>query len=227
VRNGWCHPAYPRHVLWKPADHVVVVTQLALSTPKEAEVLQLGGIALGPAATPSHIASYPLALRLPMRSPDTPPFALPDGNFRVRRLWPPAGQPAHVEYVDKVPVEVRVSGTSVGQGLRLYAEAFIGRVHQNREKQPRSLIYTGDARHVLLAPDQMRVRRFTARIMDALLMFAHRRQDEGLTVDHRPLSGRRIGRVRMSAADVGDVEFAIRLPQPGRTESYVGSYVLP
>jgi hypothetical protein len=63
--------------------------------------------------------------------------------------------------------------------------------------------------------------------MYSLLVFAYFRRDDGLEVDHRALTGRQLGRVLMSTTDPGDVEYAIRLPQPGGTEAYVGSWVSP
>jgi hypothetical protein len=226
VSNAWRHPGYPRHVLWKPEESLVVIARLAKSTPTVGEVLHLGRVALGPTVTPSQIASYPLSLRLPMRCPGPLPFTLPPGNFRVRRLWPAPGAAPHIEFVERVPIELRISGTSDRRGLRLYAECFIGRVHQNRRKRPRSLIYTGDGRHVRIAPSLQEAKRFTARLMDCLLGFAYRLQNIGLEIDHRSLPGRQLGRVQI-CKDIDDVEFAIRLPQPGGTQSYVGSYVLP
>jgi|HubBroStandDraft_4_1064222.scaffolds.fasta_scaffold287299_2 hypothetical protein len=65
-----------------------------------------------------------------------------------------------------------------------------------------------------------------ARLMDCLLGFAYHGRDHGLEIDHRRLPGRQLGRIRIRK-DIDDVEFDIRLPQTGGTQSYVGSYVLP
>lgn len=220
VSECWQHPQFPRHVVWKPESDVVLVAHQS-SSPKVGTVLALGRLALGPTATPSRVTTYPLALRLPLRGPGR--LALPDGGFRCRRLWPPPGEPSHLDDVDGVPVELRISGSTVKDNVRLYAEAFVGRAHDNKKKQPRSLLFSADARHVLLE-DRRQVKRFTARLMDLLLGFAYWRQDEGLEVDHRALPGRQVGRVQM-CADIDDVEFAIRLPRTGGVLTYVGSYV--
>jgi len=62
--------------------------------------------------------------------------------------------------------------------------------------------------------------------MDRLLGFAHERRDEGLEVDSRAISGRRLGRVQI-CEDIHDVEFAIRLPQPNGALTFVGTYFTP
>jgi len=152
--NCWQHPSYPRHVVWKRRNHDVVVTQLAASTPDVSLVLHLGRTALGPGASPQSLVSYPLALRLPMRGPGK--LTLPQDSCRCRRLWPPPGEDPCLDRVEGKQVELRVSGTSAGQELRLYGEVFVGRAHENRDGEPRSLIFTGDARHVLLAPARAR-----------------------------------------------------------------------
>ena len=226
VPNAWTHDAYPRHVVWKPEDDVVVVSQLAASTPKEAGALRVGQAALGASAAPMQVGSYPLSLRLSMTARSDLQLELPHGCFRCRPLWPPEGHEAYLEVVEGVQVELRISGTSVGQGVRFYAEAFAGRAHQTRKGKRRLLLYTADARHVLLLPNPERLKRFTARLMDRLVAFAYFRQDVGLEVDHRRLTGRRLGVVQ-ACPDIDDVEFAIRLPPPGGMEKYVGSYVTP
>lgn len=48
---------------------------------------------------------------------------LPRGGFRCRRLWPNVGEPAHVELVDHLPIELRISGTVVNQHVRGAAAA--------------------------------------------------------------------------------------------------------
>ena len=59
--------------------------------------------------------------------------------------------------------------------------------------------------------------------MDRLFAFACARRAHGLELDHRRLTGRRLGRSRPDSQK-SDVEFEIRLPQPGRTLRYVGDY---
>ena len=84
----WTHPAFPRHILWKPEPDVVFIVHLSpSSTPSVATVEALGQLALGPTATPMSVGTYPLSLRLPMRGPGE--LVLPDRAFRCRRLWPP------------------------------------------------------------------------------------------------------------------------------------------
>ena len=87
--------------------------------------------------------------------------------------------------VEGIPVELRISGTRGKRGVRLYAEAFIGRAHETKKKEPRSLIFSGDARHVLIQRNPDQLKRFTARVMDVLLLFAYERRDLGVEVDHR------------------------------------------
>jgi hypothetical protein len=229
VQGCWTHADYPRHLLWKPDenDHVVVVTQLAQSTPSAALALEVGRAALGAAAMPMYTIAYPLALRLPMKAKGAPGFPLPHGTYRCRRLWPPPGVDAYVKDIEGVKAEFRISGTDVGQDVRLYAEAFVGRTHETRQRQPRSLIFSADARHVLLAPYEKRAQRFTAQLMDQLLMFACERECDGLEVDRRRLPGRRLGVTCVCEEEGDDVEFAIRLPQPGGDIRYDGNYFRP
>ncbi len=226
ISNAWTHPAFPRHVVWKPADDVVVVTQLAQSTPKEAVALKVARAALGPSAVPEYVVSYPLCVRLSMTAGTDLRLELPQGPYRCRRLWPTREADAHVEVLDGVKVELRVSGTSVGRSTRFYAEAFVGRAHVNKKSEPRSIIFGADARHVLLAPDPQQLQRFTARLMDRPFTFAVVREDDGLAIDGRRLAGRRLGLVR-ACQHVDDFEFAIRLPQPQGTMKFVGSWFSP
>jgi hypothetical protein len=149
VPDCWRHPAFPGHILWTPEDGVVLIAHLSSSTPRIATVEALGQLALGPTATPISVATYPLALRLPMRGPGQ--LDVPAGGFRCRRLWPLKGEPAHVETVERVPIELRISGTRGNTGVRIYAEAFVGRAHvtaaqdekdgrKRKKEKPRSLI---------------------------------------------------------------------------------------
>jgi len=222
VPNCWRHADFPGHILWKPAHDIVLIAQLRSATPTASTVLQLGQLALGRAAAPLYVTSYPLALRMAMRGPGT--LVLPPDAFRCRRLWPHRGEPAHVVMVEGIPVELRISGTRGKRGVRLYAEAFIGRAHETKKNEPRSLIFSGDARHVLIQRNPDQLKRFTARVMDVLLLFAYERRDLGVEVDHRRLTGRQVARVQLR---MGDLAFAIRLPQSGRTLRYVGDYFKP
>jgi hypothetical protein len=236
VADCWTHPAFPRHILSKPEPDLVLVAHLSTSTPDASTVMQLGRQAMGPMAEPSSVATYPLSLRLPMRGPGD--LSVPDCGFRCRRLWPAAGQPAHIEHVDGIPVELRISGNSVKDDVRLCAELFVGRTHETtrdeetsdgtkkKTVEPRSFIFAGDGRHVLRLQDPLRVKRLTARLMDRLVTFAYARQDVGLDVENRQLTGRRLGRARL-AQGVEDIEFDIRLPRPQGTVRYTGDYVLP
>jgi hypothetical protein len=234
VPRCWTHPAFRGHILCKPEDDVVVIAHESMSTPRLATISAMAQLALGSQIQPSSVGMYPLAVRLPMKGPGS--LLLPPGNFRSRRLWPLGGEKAHVRIIENIPVEFRISGTRTPQTLSFCAEAFIGRTHETTRtdelsccntRVPRAMIFAGDARHVLLAPTPQQLKRFTARLMDSLLVFAYFRRDDGLEVDHRALTGRQLGRVQMSTADPGDVEFKIRLPQPGGMESYVGSWVSP
>ena len=147
-------------------------------------------------------------------------------RFSPSEIGDRAPEPAHIEEVGGVPIELRITGTKLkGRDLALYAEVFVGRAHENKKREPRSLLFSGDSRHVRLEHDLQRVKRFTARLSDRLLMFASSRGMHGLDIDDRPLSGLLIGRAHVSG-DI-DVEFDIRLPQPEGTASYVGNYVLP
>jgi hypothetical protein len=233
VSDCWTHPAYPRHLLSKPNTNIVLISHTSSSTPKMATVLELGALALGAGAIPLRVGMFPLALRLPMRGPGT--LVVPDTPVRCARLWPPVGERAHLKTVDGVTVEFRISGTGAPGNVGLYAEAFIGQPHlkgggllddRASPKEPRALLFTADARKVLLLPD---VKRFTAWVMDGLLMFAISRGDEGLDVDHRPLPGRLLGRVLLDldiykdVPGAADVKFAIRLPHVGGVRKYEGS----
>jgi hypothetical protein len=234
VPDCWTHPAFQRHIHSKPESDIVVITHLSSSsTPNVATAEALGRLALGPAATATSMGMYPLSLRLPMCGPGQ--LALRDDGFLCGRLWPPPGAPAHIEIVQNIPVELRISGSRVKGIVRLAAEVFVGRTHETtREEEtrygtkktvvPRSFLYRGDGRHVLLLQDPLRVQRFTARLMDRLIVFAYERQDLGLQVEHRTLTGRRLGRVGIAR---DDVEFAIRLPQPNETLRYIGDYAVP
>jgi len=222
VTRVWGHPLFPRHIVWKPDPGRVVVTQVPLSTPNMAPLVAFAAFALGQGAPPTRVVSYPLALRSPIRGPGR--LAVPVNPHRCFRAWPPKGEPAHIEHVDGVPIEFRITTSAVNGSLLAYAEAFVGRAHENEYAEPRALIYPADGRHALLAPTTLDIVGFTAHLMDRLFMFAVSRRDQGLALDHRRLTGRRLGRSRRDAQG-SDIEFEIRLPQPGRTLRYVGNYV--
>jgi hypothetical protein len=221
IIDVWHHRRFPRHVVWKPESARVVITELAQGTPRPIAAAELARLALGPGATPARVVSYPISLRLPMRGPGS--LVIPSEPHRCRRVWPPPNESAHLESVDGVPVEFRIDSSTGSTDDRIYAAAFVGRAHANDNGEPRAMIFAADARHALLAPSALEVRAFTAHLMDRLFMFACNRHDQGVTLDHRRLTGRRLGRSRPDSQG-SDIEFEIRLPQPGRTLRYVGDY---
>ena len=97
------------------------------SAPKRASVEALAHLALGATITPISVATYPLTLRLPMVGPGD--LVLPQARFRCRRLWPSEDAPAHVEVVEHIPIELRVSATGETDDARVCAEVFVGRAH--------------------------------------------------------------------------------------------------
>ncbi len=217
----WRHRRFAKHVVWKPDAARVVVTQLAATAPRLDTAQELARIALGQGARPTRVVSFPLALRLPLRGPGQ--LVIASEPHRCRRAWPNVGEPAHLESIDGTVVEFRVTTTTANGGLCIYAEAFVGRAHEDERGTPRSIIYTADARHLLLAPTAHEVESFTAHVMDRLFTFARNRRAQGLEFDHRRLTGRRVGRSRPNEQN-DDVQFEIRLPQPSRMLSYLGDW---
>jgi hypothetical protein len=190
-----------------------------------------------PGAVPTTVGTYPLALRLPLLGLGLLRF--PRRPARCLRLWPFEGEPAYVEIVEGIEVELRITGTTVAGVDRAYVEAFVGRTHTVKKtvvdstgkkvktEVPRQLIFSGDARHVHLAQNPLAVQQFTARLMDRLVIFADTRRDVGVQVSRRRLQGRMLARVQVPVA-VGDLQFAVRLPQPnGTTTRFVGDYAVP
>jgi len=211
VAETWAHPGFPRHVLRKRRDGLLVFTQLSSSTPNERTLFAFARSALGPQAMPVETICFPIALRLPLRATTATSIPIPSGGFRCRRLWPLIDNAAHIEVVETIDTELRVTGSRGARGVSLYAEAFIARAFETWDGAPRSLLFPADASRLLDGPRGDLVR-FTTRLMDRLLVFAYYRRDQGLDIDHRRLQGRLVGRVQI-AAD-GDTEYRVRLPQP-------------
>ncbi len=59
----------------------------------------------------------------------------------------------------------------------------------NKKREPRSVIFGADARHVLFAPDPRQLQQFAARLMDRLFTFAVVREDDGLAIYGRRFAG--------------------------------------
>jgi hypothetical protein len=236
VPGTWRHPEFSGYVVSKPKEDVVRIAHLEASSPDPSRVLELGHVAL-PYAEPIAIGAYPLSLRLPMRGRGH--LDIPDSDFRCVRLWPSSGEKALELTVDRVPIELRVSGSRRNGVLHLYAELFVGRPHvtvteetvqtngnTEKKQKPRSLIYPADSRHVVLEQNPLKLRKLTTSLMDKLLDFASDREDLGLDVGHRRLPGHRIGRVKVDR-EMEDVEFDVNLPQPGGPLPFVGSMWRP
>jgi hypothetical protein len=229
VSSCWRHRHFPGHVVVAPqhGELLVAHTSMTSSAPKRTTVAALAVARLGPGATPTHEVMLPLSLRLPLRGPGC--LSLPEGYFRCARLWPAPNEPDNVAQVSGVPVGLRVSGTRDATGLSVWAEAFIGWSHVDApdadgKQRPRSMVFPGDARRLVVPQDQAKVKRLVAGVMDLLLELAYWRQDVGLEVDrHGHLPGRLVGRARVAARET-DVEFTVRLPQPSGTVKYIGDY---
>lgn len=200
------------------------------SAPKRATVEALVRAVLGANATPTREVTFPLSLRLPLLGPGH--LSVASRYFPCHRLWPAPDEAAYEEEVDGLPVELRVSGTPLRKGLSVFCEAVIGWSHvtapdEDGNQTPCAMVFSNDARWLLVPQSQAEVKRLIARSMDLLLKFVCRRSGQGLEPDHRGhLPGRLAGRVRQ-ARDVDDVEFDIRLPQPHGTPKFVGDYAVP
>jgi hypothetical protein len=226
VQDCWRHADYPDHIVWAsgPGELFFAHTSMTSSAPKRMTVTALAQAALGAGVTPVREAMLPLSLRVPLKGPGRLP--VPTVDTRCHRFWPPEDAPPIEIKVGKVPVELRVAGTLGPTGLSVYAEAIIGWNHvtapnEDGEQRPRKMLFTGDARQLVVPQTEEDVKRLIARVMDHLLGFAHQR---GLKVDrHGHLPGRLLARSQVPWDDV-DIEFAVRLPQPHGPVKYIGDY---
>jgi hypothetical protein len=223
-RDAWTHEDYRHHVIWQLGSGHSIVTQLANGSPHVSWAESLGKRLFGAGAKPVNRTMYPLALRMPLR-PSPGPFALtlPSRQFLCQRLWPSVGH-TYMTRVEGIDVELRITGSRVPR-LNLYAEAFLGRAHENGDGEPRCFQFSEDARHLQTAPQPGDIRRVTVKLLHELVTFVDFARCLGLDVDVRKrLPGGIVGRV-LRIDDAGNPEFAVKVLQPMSAITFKGSVV--